>query len=558
MEAVFLKILNMSITASYLVFAVMLARLLLKKTPKFITVILWGLVAVRLICPFSFESILSLIPSSQTVPSDIMYTDTPQIYSGISSVNTVVNDIVMPQFYPDHIYSANPLQIWGFVASVVWVVGVTIMLLYTLISYIHICFKVCEAVKLEGNIFECDRINTPFILGVIKPKIYLPSNMSGCDREYVIAHERAHLKRCDHLWKPLGFLLLSIYWFNPVIWVAYILLCRDIELACDENVIKQLGEQNKKPYSEALINCSVPRKMIAACPVAFGETGVKARIKAVLSYKKPTFWMIIIAVVLSIAVSVCFMTNPATKISEFKDEEIDYGTVFNKAEKILAGVGDVEYTISYEEDIKEIKNQFQKIRIDKVPISYNESIIYDTTNWIMIGKYWLWFSEDFSQFGGTLSIRSYMPPPYKVLNPRAAEKLFDLISTSESRRINNKLNVSNIKAGTTLDGVVITVKQISLDVGDPYIELELKNNSDSNYEFGVKMDLYYMRGDKKESCSTFKHSESRKRAVPAVARLLFPDGTAIQKYTFTHDDISKAGTYRLETQVAWVEFELKK
>lgn len=289
MEAVFLKLLNMSITASYLVLAVVLARLLLKKAPKFITVILWGLVAVRLICPFSIDSVLSLIPSAETVPVDIMYSSEPQIHSGISQVNTVVNNVVLPAITSDEAYSANPMQVAIFAASIVWIIGIAVMLLYALVSYVRIRFKVREAVKRDSNIYECDRIDTPFILGIIKPRIYLPSAMNKCDREYVIAHESAHIKRRDHLWKPLGFLLLTVYWFNPVLWVAYILLCRDIELACDEKVIKEMGEQSKKPYSDALINCSVPRKTVAACPLAFGETGIKGRIKSVLNYKKPAF-----------------------------------------------------------------------------------------------------------------------------------------------------------------------------------------------------------------------------------------------------------------------------
>lgn len=310
MEAIFLKILNMSITASWLVLAIVILRLILKKAPKAISVFMWALVGVRLICPFSFESILSLIPSAETVPQDIIYSEAPAIHSGVPIFNSTVNPIISENLAPEVGASVNPMQIIAFVASVVWIVGIVAMVLYTVISYFRIHRKVREAVPYQENIWLCDHIDTPFILGVIRPRIYLPSNMNEQDIEYVIAHEKAHLKRHDHWWKPLGFLLLTVYWFNPILWIAYILLCKDIELACDEKVIKDMGTEIKKPYSEALINCSVPRKMISACPLAFGEVGVKERVKSVLNYKKPAFWIIVVAVVASIVVAVCFLTNP--------------------------------------------------------------------------------------------------------------------------------------------------------------------------------------------------------------------------------------------------------
>lgn len=330
MEAIFLKILNMSITASWLVLAIVILRLILKKAPKAISVFMWALVGVRLICPFSFESILSLIPSSETVPQDIIYSEAPAIHSGVPIFNSTVNPIISENLAPEVGASVNPMQIIAFVASVVWIVGIVAMLLYTVISYFRIHRKVREAVPYQDNIWLCDHIDTPFILGVIRPRIYLPSNMNEQDIEYVIAHEKAHLKRHDHWWKPLGFLLLTVYWFNPILWIAYILLCKDIELACDEKVIKDMGTEIKKPYSEALINCSVPRKMISACPLAFGEVGVKGRVKSVLNYKKPAFWIIVVAVVASIVVAVCFLTNPK--------QDIELGISSQKSGSDLNGV----------------------------------------------------------------------------------------------------------------------------------------------------------------------------------------------------------------------------
>ncbi len=310
-STVFIKLFNMSITATWLALAVILLRPLLKKAPKYITVFMWALVGLRLICPFSIESVLSLIPSTETLPPDIIYSDRPVIQSGIPIINSTINPIISESLSPGVGDSVNPMQVIGEIAGFVWVGGVVLMLLYTLISYLCIRRRVKEAALYQGNIWLCDRIDTPFILGIIRPRIYLPSSLSDADRDYVLAHERAHLKRGDHFWKPFGFLLLSVYWFNPVLWVAYVLLCKDIELACDEKVIKELGEMAKKPYSEALINCSVPRKAISACPVAFGENGLKERVTTVLNYKKPSFWIIIIAVVSCIALAVVFLTNPA-------------------------------------------------------------------------------------------------------------------------------------------------------------------------------------------------------------------------------------------------------
>ena len=325
MEAVFIKLLNISITAGYLVLAVVLLRLLLKKAPKAIFVAMWALVGLRLIVPFSLESIFSLIPSAEPVPEDIAFVPIPTVQTGVQFFNSTVNPILQQSFAPAPGASVNPMQIVLRIASTLWAVGVAVMLGYCAFSYLRIHRKVWEAAYLKDRIWLCDSISSPFILGLFRPKIYLPSNMNAQDMEYVLAHENAHLKRRDHLWKPLGFLLLAVYWFNPLMWLAYILLCRDIELACDEKVLKQMGSEAKKPYSEALLNCSVKPRMIAACPLAFGEVGVKDRIKSVLNYKKPAFWIIIVAIVLCIAAVAFFFTNPVStdkKMSAFIESEI--------------------------------------------------------------------------------------------------------------------------------------------------------------------------------------------------------------------------------------------
>ena len=310
MGDLFLKILNMSIAASWLILAVVLLRFVLKKAPKWIVVLLWGIVALRLVVPFSFESALSLIPSAETFNAHNIQYEMPAISSGIPAVNNVVNPILGETFAPNPATSVNPLYIWTFIVSVIWLIGIAAMLLYAVISYMRVRRSVAERVPYEGNIFLCDHIKSPFILGLVRPKIYLPSNMDATAMEPVIAHEKAHLARRDHWWKSLGFLILAVHWFNPLCWVAYVLLCRDIEMACDEKVIRQMDLDGKKQYSTALLECSVQRRLVTICPLAFGEVGVKERVKNVLNYKKPAFWVIVVAVVACAVVTVCFATNP--------------------------------------------------------------------------------------------------------------------------------------------------------------------------------------------------------------------------------------------------------
>ena len=289
MEAVFLTMLNRSITAGWLVLAVVFFRLIFKDAPKWIRSILWVLVALRLVFPFSVESVLSLIPSAATVPQTILTADTLEIYSGVAYFNSTVNPVLSDALAPAVTAAVTPAQKLTFVAAVLWLVGVVALLIYAGISFLKLKRKVREAVLLQENIWLCDHIPTPFILGLFRPKIYLPSAMREEDMEYVLLHEQAHLKRLDHLFKPLGFFLLCAYWFNPVLWLGYILFCRDMELACDEKVLRQRGTEIKKAYSEALVRLSAPRKTIAACPLAFGEAGVKERVKSILNYKNRCF-----------------------------------------------------------------------------------------------------------------------------------------------------------------------------------------------------------------------------------------------------------------------------
>nr|WP_325259896.1 M56 family metallopeptidase [uncultured Oscillibacter sp.] len=321
MSDLFLNILNMSIAASWLILAVVLLRFLLKKAPKWIIILLWGIVALRLAVPFSFESALSLIPSAETFNAHNIQYEMPVISSGIPAVNNAVNPILDETFAPNPAGSVNPLYVWIFIVSVIWLIGIAAMLLYAVISYVRVRQSVGESVPYEGDIFLCDHVKSPFILGLVRPKIYLPSSMDAASMEPVIAHEKAHLTRCDHWWKPVGFLILTVHWFNPLCWIAYVLLCRDIELACDEKVIRQMDLNGKKQYSTALLEFSTGRRLVTICPLAFGEVGVKERVKNVLNYKKPAFWLIVVAIIACGVVTVCFATNPKQELPQ--EQRID-------------------------------------------------------------------------------------------------------------------------------------------------------------------------------------------------------------------------------------------
>ena len=310
MSELFLEIVNRSIAASWIVIAVLVLRLCLKKTPKWVNVLLWGIVAVRLIFPFSIESALSLIPSAETVSPSIMMEQT-----GVPALDQVINPVIDHSLSPAPGASANPLQIWIPVLTVIWLLGVAALFLYSAVSYRRLRRRVCEAVILRDNIYQSENVCSPFVLGIIRPKIYLPYHMDKREMDHVIAHEQTHIRRRDHWWKPLGFLLLTVHWFNPLLWLGYILLCRDIELACDEKVIREMGSEQRADYTQALVSCSVSRRSIAACPLAFGEVGIKERVKSVMNYKKPAFWIVLASVVVCAVAAVCFLTDPKTERS---------------------------------------------------------------------------------------------------------------------------------------------------------------------------------------------------------------------------------------------------
>ena len=337
MAAVFLKLLNLSISASWLVLAVLVLRLVSKRSPKWMNVLLWGIVALRLVLPFSVESALSLIPSAETVsPAVVQFDPAPTITSGVEFIDNAVNPSLSESFAAAPLASVNPLYVWTYLAGWVWLIGLGVMLLYALVSYLRLRRRVSVSLPIRDRIYLCDAISSPFILGVVKPHIYLPSGLDEVQRQNVLAHEQAHLARRDHWWKPLGFALLAVYWFNPMLWLAYALLCRDIELACDERVIRTMDESAVKTYSTVLLACSMPRKAVITCPLAFGEVGVKERVRNALHYKKPAFWVVAASVAVCVVVAVCFLTNPPTDTDAaglvgFHREQVTYADVTDES-----------------------------------------------------------------------------------------------------------------------------------------------------------------------------------------------------------------------------------
>lgn len=317
MTELFLDVLNTSFAATWVVLAVILARLALKKAPRWMVCMLWALVAARLLIGSGITAPFSMIPSTEVIPPQSLYEQAPAIHSGVTILDDAINPVYTESMRPMPGVSVNPLQIWTEVFTVLWCVGMAISALWVMIAWYRVRRQIRESIYADG-VYLCDRIASPFIFGLFRPKIYLPSSLSDYARAHVIAHECAHLRRRDHWWKPLGFALLTINWFNPAMWLAYLLLCRDIEMACDEKVVRDFGVEEKKAYSAALLRCSVNPRRITACPLAFGEVGVKQRVQSVLHYKKPAFWMILAAVVLTVVLAFGLLTSPVENDSEIR------------------------------------------------------------------------------------------------------------------------------------------------------------------------------------------------------------------------------------------------
>ena len=414
MTEFFLTVVNMSVSATWIVLAVMIFRMVLKKAPKWITVLLWGIVGVRLVFPFSIESAMSLIPSVQTINPEIAV-NTPEINSGVPIIDNAINPVIgeaTVTLQPEK--SINLFQFIMPYLTVAWLVGITALLIYTAVSYFRLKKKIGTAVLVRENIYQSESVVSPFVLGLIKPKIYLPFNICEQDMLQVIAHEKAHIRRKDHLWKPIGFLLLTVHWFNPFMWVGYAFLCRDIELACDEKVVKNYTDEQKADYSQALLNCSVNRRMITACPLAFGEVGVKNRVKSVLNYKKPAFWIIVISIITSISVAVCFLTNPPTQNWESDNYTINCNV-------ISAECDDIEYEFKYG--------------------TLSEDYPYICVNWTNNRDDLLCFGNEFTLYKGN-----------EIVEPKeeiASDTILNIVETGKSKSENYNLSFYELEKNQT-------------------------------------------------------------------------------------------------------------
>lgn len=492
----------MSITASWLVLAVILLRLLLKKAPKALHCALWSLVAIRLICPFSLESSFSLVPQKEPITIQSFQTEevtpSPRVEYEIVTYSTPAGEFSSsePVMIVEHTGGPFSVLLPTYLCAI-WLAGMGLMLLYALESYWHIRRKVFPSISIGNGVFICDHIPSPFILGMIHPRIYVPSSLDNDAANFVLAHERAHLKRKDHWWKPLGFTLLSVYWFNPVLWLAYVLLCRDIELACDEKVVKDMDIPAKKAYSTALLNCSLPRFRIMACPLAFGEVGVKARVKNVLHYKKPAFWFLLIAVVLCVIAAAGLLTDPTgIHISEIDDSR-NYSDLLSYTEDMSLIIEGENYPVHDEASILEALDE---ITVRKFTLNRSRSEDRDKTNRIHLrGNTYLNFSWDCSH----VWIDNGVKPTYtyRVNQPKQVREIFDTIYTENMKMVASEVTPTSLTLRCQPEGALAAQNAIEknhwIEVwgGQYWIRqpsLRGTGNSTINVHINIDQDIHHL------------------------------------------------------------------
>ena len=309
LDKLFISVLNMNLIGSYAIVFVLIARLLLKKTPKIFSYALWGIVLFRLLCPVSFESVLSLMPTGKApIPQDIIYNTAPQISTGVGIIDNSINHMLPMQ--GNVVNSVNPIQIWLFIGTVIWIVGILAMLIYSIVAFVRLKRCLIAATPLKENIHLVDHISSPFVMGLFKSKIYLPSSLTDTEKDFIIAHEICHIRRFDHVTRLLGFAALAVHWFNPFVWVAFIVSGKDMEMSCDEAVMKKMNTDIRTEYSRSLLHFGAVKGMIHATPLAFGEGDTKNRVKNVLNYKKPAFWVVVVSIIAVVAIGMGLMANP--------------------------------------------------------------------------------------------------------------------------------------------------------------------------------------------------------------------------------------------------------
>ena len=457
----FSNILNVSIAASWMILAIIVLRFLMKKAPKWMHVVLWSFVAVRLLLPFSIESAFSLIPSTETVPKELL------VYEGdllrdSAFLDVVTNPALSGPVSVEMGTTVDRVQISLVQMTPIWIAGIIVMLIHAVVSYLLLHRRVSTAVLLKNNIYQSENVDTPFVLGIVKPRIFLPFRMDDKSMEYVIAHEMSHIRRKDHLWKPFGFILLAIHWFNPFMWLAYVLLCRDIELACDERVIREMNNEDRADYSQALVSCSVGRRRIAACPLAFGEVGVKKRVRSVMNYRKPAFWILAAAALSCVLLAVCFLTNPVScTLNNIETNDLAALTQENTAVLVSDGE-DTAYVGAVE---RKLLLELYSIRISQKEISKDRSADRDKSNTLILnlpsgegeqvlmsfaGGVCIHFNGDFSQVWINDSVKPTFS--YEVLEPEKAMSVYYAIS---GRRVEGNLKTyyRNSDGTWLLDGV---------------------------------------------------------------------------------------------------------
>ncbi len=552
MDTFMLKLFNMSITAAWLILAVIALRFLLKKAPKYIHLSMWALAGIRLICPFSIESVLSIIPSAEPIPQNVQ--SVQPVRTVIPAVNDIVNPVIQTLTEKPYTQGFDPVENFLSVAVYIWIAGFVSLILYSIISYLRLRRKVKISVRYKDNIFLCDNIKTPFILGIFRPKIYLPSGINANHINHVISHESAHIKRADNIIKPLGFLILCIHWFNPLVWAAYNLFCRDIELACDEKVIGKMETDEKKNYSETLLALSMPVKILGACPLAFGETGVKDRIKSVLNYKKPALWIIIISVIAVIAVAAGFMTSP----QEFEIDGYHYidKYYYDKvigAERANDEMRDISYRIGEDMVItkffgtgtgnsatlgtlkKYTDNKYEiGLVLDTLPALYSEK----TIKTVYCAEYYLSDKYIFIMFKNGDFIGAYLPTDssgnYYVMESFRLKRNSDV--TVEYATEVSEIFISGY---TTHDDVTFGIIETQFGPS-PHVVVKCENNTGDKLCYGTAYGVFRHENGKKIDCNT---DEDRVWTTP-----LCVSGEKIitRKFTLTGYDISVPGLYSVE------------
>lgn len=507
MLKLFLSILNMSISASWLILAVILIRYLLKKVPKSLTCMLWILVGIRMILPFSFESIFSLIPSKQTIPENIMGPSIPMIQSGFDIVDNMINPIISDGSIIVGHHHVDLMQFIVIISCIVWGIGVLSMFVYCIVSYVKLKRQVGASLQYKENAYFCDDITVPFILGVFDPKIYIPSDIDEEFIESVLAHEKSHLKRKDHIWKMIGYVILTIHWFNPLAWIAYVLLGRDIELACDELVIMNMEENNKREYCHALLSVSDQNRLLLICPLAFGEIGVKERIKMIANYKKPAFWIVLLSCVLCLVACAGFMSDPVSDTT-MRIVDINDGATFEDALNdvcfVEVGSENKSITLVYKKDMKSFTKSLQDVMLSKEAVledrsrdRFNEHYMIlhhnnGTNTKIHLNAS---LSEMWIEHGINVSYT------YKIEDIEALKPMLSMITSYSSTLTGNDfsdLNFKDVEVLKVKDENTLLVRECARDVSEIVKEVEIetktKENGKNLFRIGEKLKIITSNG----------------------------------------------------------------